>query len=203
MSNECLEPVFFSKRKVDIEHFSDASLKGWGGHCSTNKAGGHWSAFESMHHINWLELKAGWLALQAFVSSDNVDIAVRLDNTCAIYTYLHTFIELHALAKQIWLWCRAKNVHICASHIPGTDNTIADYESRHCRTNTEWTPSDVCFRTVVEQFDLPSVDLFASRLNYKVASYVSWHPNPGCSWVDAFTLEWDKFALCLLFRPSA
>ena len=34
-------------------------------------------------------------------------------------------------------------------------------------------------------------DLFASRLNYKVFPYVSWIPDPFCSHVDTFTMQWQ------------
>jgi hypothetical protein len=34
-------------------------------------------------------------------------------------------------------------------------------------------------------------DLFASRVNFQLAQYVAWRPDPGCIAVDAFTLTWD------------
>ena len=35
-------------------------------------------------------------------------------------------------------------------------------------------------------------DLFASRLNAQLPSYVSWHPDPGCSAVNAFSIPWQS-----------
>lgn len=58
LTNECLEPVLFPKHNVDIGIFSDASLKGWGGYCSTNKTMGHWPAFKSTNLINCQSLLA-------------------------------------------------------------------------------------------------------------------------------------------------
>ena len=43
--------------------FTDASLKGWGASWKDNQISGLWSAPESLHHINWLELEAIRLAL--------------------------------------------------------------------------------------------------------------------------------------------
>ena len=41
------------------------------------------------------------------------------------------------------------------------------------------------------------VDLFASRVNAQLKSYVSWRPDPDAMAVDAFTLDWSKFrAFC-------
>ena len=34
------------------------------------------------------------------------------------------------------------------------------------------------------------IDLFASRLNYKVHDYVSWKPYPGPKFVNAFHMNW-------------
>ena len=36
------------------------------------------------------------------------------------------------------------------------------------------------------------VDLFASRVNAQLKSYVSWRPDPDAMAVDAFTLDWSK-----------
>ena len=37
------------------------------------------------------------------------------------------------------------------------------------------------------------VDLFASRVNAQLKSYVSWRPDPDVMALDAFTLGWSKF----------
>ena len=34
------------------------------------------------------------------------------------------------------------------------------------------------------------IDLFASRLNKKCEAYVSWKPDPGAKYIDAFSLSW-------------
>ena len=41
------------------------------------------------------------------------------------------------------------------------------------------------------------VDLFASRVNAQLKSYVSWRPGPDAMDYDAFTLIWSNFrAFC-------
>ena len=46
----------------------------------------------------------------------------------------------------------------------------------------------------------PDIDLFASRLNFKVERYVSWHPDPGAYPVDAFSQSWPNMG-CYIFPP--
>lgn len=36
------------------------------------------------------------------------------------------------------------------------------------------------------------IDLFASRLNFKVAKYVAWKPDPGASFINAFLMNWQQ-----------
>ena len=39
---------------------------------------------------------------------------------------------------------------------------------------------------------VPNIDLFASRLNYRLKPYVSYKPDPGTVAVDAFTVQWSQ-----------
>jgi len=38
-----------------------------------------------------------------------------------------------------------------------------------------------------------NIDLFASRLNDQLDVYYSWKPDPGCTYVDAFSIDWGNF----------
>ena len=42
---------------------SDASKQGWGASCQRTNTGGPWTATEQLEHINYLEMKAAFLAL--------------------------------------------------------------------------------------------------------------------------------------------
>lgn len=205
LSTEKQIPSFFGHTPVALTITSDASGVGWGAHCNEQRTGGKWLNFESKNHINWLELKASWLALQCFAKQlTNKHISLKLDNSCAIY-YLNNkggVVEhLDHLAKDIWLWCKSRNLSIHASHIPGKENVIADFESRNFKESTEWSLSRNCFTLITSHFGVPDIDLFASRLNYKVTPYISWFPDPKCSGVDAFSLNWDQFKLAFVFPP--
>ena len=56
-------------------------------------------------------------------------------------------------------------------------------------------------------FGSPSIYLFASRINYQLDTYVSWRPDPGGTYIDAFTIDWAMFtngfafpSFCLVTR---
>ena len=52
--------------KHALQFFTDASKEGWGAHLNELTARGYWSVPESKLHINYLELKAVFLALKEF-----------------------------------------------------------------------------------------------------------------------------------------
>jgi hypothetical protein len=174
---------------------SDASMLGWGAHCNTKHAGGQWSIAEATYHINYLETTAAFFALQAFCKQmSNIHVRLELDNTTAV-SYINNMggnksNDCNKAVRQLWLWCIEHTIWVSAVHIPGIENTEADRHSRVFDEHTEWALNDSIFSQICEKFFTPAIDLFASRLNHKVARYVSWHPDPGASAVDAFTQNW-------------
>lgn len=50
--------------------------------------------------------------------------------------------------------------------------------SRKINIDTDWIINDKIFNTVVSVFGQPSIDLFVSRLNYKIDRYIAWKPDP-------------------------
>ena len=74
-------------------------------------------------------------------------------------------------------------------HILGTENIEADRQSRIFYEHT-WPLRDTRFNQIYKKFFTPTIDLFASRLNHKVDSYVSWDPHPGALAADAFNQNW-------------
>ena len=61
-------------------------------------------------------------------------------------------------------------------------------------------PKQTLFDTITCQFLYPQVDLFASRLNRQVDTFVSWKPEPAAWAVDAFSLNW-KDIMFYAFPP--
>ena len=194
---ETSKPV--KQRETQITMTTDASKKGWGCSVEGTSTGGSWTHHEAQYHINYLETKAVFLALQAFsheVSGKCVSVLV--DNTTAVSCInqmgtCHSK-EINSLVRQIWEWCISHSIWITVSHIPGKENTIADRESRKQRRETEWALDTEIFDNMLAGFSVkPDIDLFASRINYKCKQYVSYQPDPGAYAVDAFHLPWKDF----------
>ena len=96
------------------------------------------------------------------------------------------------IAFRIWNFCTENNIWISAAYIPGKDNIEADHQSRILQDATEWKLHPELFQKIVDKFGKPDIDLFASRINRQLKSYVSWHPEPEAMAVNAFSLTWNN-----------
>ena len=187
-----------TKGNPDIVITTDASTLGWGAVLDKQSIGGQWTQSEACHHINYLELLATFLALKSFCKDmSKVHVRLRSDNTTTV-AYLNSMggmqsILCDTLAKEIWLWCIQKQLWLSASHVPGKDNIQADRASRNFDDNTEWMLRQDIFLSIEQLWGKPEIDLFASRLNKQHPCYVSWKPDPGASFTDAFTISWSDY----------
>ncbi|CAH1242611.1 Hypp6890 [Branchiostoma lanceolatum] len=199
--------VFVNPQGPILTITSDASLQGWGATCENNRTGGRWSLSESKLHINELELKAAFFALQCFAASrKNSHVHLRIDNTSAVAYINHQggckSLTLCKTARDLWKWSLARGLTISAEHIPGVQNEEADTASRAFQDTTEWSLHPDLFRLASRQLGfLPEVDLFASRLNTKLPKFCSWKPDPLAWKVDAFTWPWNGMKV-YIFPPS-
>ena len=139
LTGQPLHPI-----KHALQIFTDASKEGWGAHLNEHTARGSWSLPESKLHINYLELKAVFLALKEFQDfcTDKI-VLVATDNTTVV-SYINKeggmkSCPLCALLWRILTWCTRKQVTFKARHIPGWLNVVADKLSRLGQTiQTEW-----------------------------------------------------------------
>ena len=61
----------------------------------------------------------------------------------------------------------------------------ADKESRQQKLRTEWMLNRQDFKFVVEKLGfIPTVDLFASRINTQLEKFMSYRPGPKCIVAD-------------------
>ena len=115
----------------DIVVESDASLMEWGAACDGESIGGRWTYQETQQHINFLEMKAAFFAIQSFCTElHHKHIRLMIDNTTAV-TYLNNMGGCHSvgcnsLAREIWDWCIHRNIWLSAAHLPGIKNVAAD-----------------------------------------------------------------------------
>ena len=80
LTGQPLHPI-----KHALQIFTDASKEGWGAHLNERTARGTWSLPESKLHINYLELKAVFLALKELqdLCADKI-VLVATDNTTVV-----------------------------------------------------------------------------------------------------------------------
>lgn len=201
--------IKFSQKSVyetnpDIHIFSDSSLTGWGGVMNDKATSGIWSANERNNHINYLELKAVLLTLQSFCKDmSHTHIRIRTDNTVSV-TCINkqgsSKVKLNDMTREIWQFAIEHNLWLTAEHVPGVENSIADFESRKNNIDTEWMLKPSIFCKITKLLGHPDIDLFATRLNKQVQRYYSWQPDPGALAIDAFKQKWGE-TFNYLFPP--
>ena len=174
-----------------LQVFTDASEEGWGAHLNNFTARGSWSLPESKFHINYLELKAVFLALKEFKHHcSNKVVLVATDNTTVVaYINKQGGMRSGSLCALLWrilTWCSNNKVILKARHIPGRLNVIADKLSRLGQTiQTEWSLHLGVFQEICSRWHQPMVDLFATRYNNKLPQFVSPVPDEQAWAVDA------------------
>ena len=95
--------------------------------------------------------------------------------------------------KQIWKWAQENENWLSATHIPGTQNTEAGLESRKNEVHTEWKLRENIFSSICSQLNTnPKIDLFATRQNTQLSTFVSYRPDPKCIAINAFVLDWSQ-----------
>ena len=183
--------------KISHTLYTDGSTQGWGACLNDTTTGGRWSSTEERHHINYLELKAILLGLQSLCKEVTHDhIRVMTYNTTAVAHVRNTggshSLPCNDITRQIWEWCLPRNIWVSISHIPVEINVIAAQASRVFDDSTEWKLNLDVFNRIVNILGTPTIDMFASRLNYQLTPYVSLLPDPQAIAIDAFTLDWTN-----------
>ena len=156
---------------------TDASNCGWRAICKEVTTGDPGQT-ESLHHINYLEMLAAFLALQCFTQDTPRPLTVYLymDNTTAI-SYLNrkggTTPLLCKLAKQTWQWCMSQSISLVANHLPGHLNTVADRESRVALDRWDWQLHPQIFLKINQIWGPLTIDLFPSTLTHQLSANFS------------------------------
>ena len=93
---------------------------------------------------------------------------------------------------SVFEWCNERDIVLSAAHIRGVANAEADRLSRDTKVNTEWMLKHSIFQGLMKYFGVPSIDLFASRINCQLPIYISWRPDPHACDIDAFSISWAQ-----------
>ncbi len=99
------------------------------------------------------------------IMSDNTTAIAYVNNMDSIKSF-----ECNNLAKSIWNWCKPRSIWITAAFIPGLENIEADTASRKFKEANEWMLNTNVFHSIIKEFGMPTVDLFASALNKQLDS---------------------------------
>ena len=98
-----------------LQIFTDASKEGWGTHLNEFTARGSWSVPESKLHINYLELKAVFLALKEFrdLCVDKIVLVATNNTTVVAYINKEGGMRSGPLCALLWrilTWCSQRQV---------------------------------------------------------------------------------------------
>ena len=200
--------VRFGTPAPDLHLYSDASSSGWGGHLLDQNVSGVWSAQEKLLHINLLEMKALFLALQAFQEDVAGHHVTAMFDNSTVVAYVNkqggtVSRPLCLLTSRLLRWTESFDVHLEARYLPGESNVLADVLSRRGQVmGTEWSLHPQVARALHRAWGNPSIDLFATCLNAKLPLYCSLVPDPQAVFEDAFRHPWDDLDL-YAFPPFA
>ena len=193
-----------ARKRICASLSTDASFTGWGASAIVNNGteratSGHLSKTEiESKNINYLEMKAALYALRALCHQcSDAKISLKVDNTAAVGAIRNMGSRsplCDGVIEEIWQWAQERNVWILVSHIPGVENVKADAASRiRHNDELEWALAPTMFHHAMEKLKwTPNIDLFASRLNYKVKPFYSMRPDPEAAGCDAFTIDWQE-----------
>ena len=176
---------------------TDASMMGWGAFCQGVMTGGCWSQSERAQHINLLEMQAAFFAIKAFAKNrQGISILIRSDNQ-SVVAHINKMggtrsPRLTAQVKELWSWCLQRQISVQAQHLPGVENVMADYLSRHLMDRTDWVLDPNIFSCLNDQLGPLDVDLFATRFSNQLPRFFSWRPDPEAEATDAFTQDWSN-----------
>ena len=136
--------VRFGTPAPDLHLYSDASSSGWGAHLLDQNVSGVWSAQEKLLHINLLEMKALFLALQAFQEIVSGHHVTAMCDNSTVVAYVNkqggtVSRPLCLLTSLLLRWAESFDVHLEARYLPGESNVLADLLSRRGQVvGTEW-----------------------------------------------------------------
>ena len=117
-------------------------------------------------------MKAVLLGLTSLCNNTTGKNRVQSDNTTTV-SYINEMggiksVLCNDMAQTIWAWCIDSNIWLSACHIPGSQNTDADKQSRVFNVSTEWSLCTLVFEDIQKLWGKFDVDLFASKLNLKI-----------------------------------
>ena len=184
--------VPFGTPALDFHLYSDASQSGWGTHLLDRSVSGVWSVPESSLHINLLDVKTLFLALQSFQEMVTGHHVTAMCDNSTVVAYINrqggtVSDSLCSLTRQLLQWAESFNVQLEARYLLGQSNVLADLLSRREQViGSEWSLHPQVARALLRVWGSPSLDLFTTHLNAKLPLYCSLVPDPQAVFEDVF-----------------
>lgn len=175
---------------------TDASQVGWGGHSGCQVFHGLWSQSERTLHINILEMRAVTNTLRELQPEPRSIISVATDNT-TVMAHINKqggvkSRDMNTETQTLLRLAEQRQWILTSKHVPGKLNFLADQLSRRGQfIQTEWALHQEAAQALFNRWGQPTVDLFATRLNKKLAVYISPVPDPEALEVDALSVSWE------------
>ena len=176
--------------------FTDASKQGWGAHLNLAKIEGQWKWEKKVKaHINVLELKAAFLALQAFPPQlKHQHVQFGIDNKIAM-TYVNKLGELFRSSDI----SSFGDLKFCSRQKPDFVSSVCSRRGKSdCRQKVKDVPGqprmDAASSSVLDITKRSWLFRYRSLCNTcepSVPVFVSWKPEPGAVATDAFNVKWD------------
>ncbi len=170
---------------------TDASMTGWGVVFEGRPVSGEWTEEFLSWHINYLELRAVFLALKYFLPVlGGHHIIVRTDNM-AVVSHINRQGGSRSPSSPL---VPDKFLSLRAVHVPGILNLADDFLSRQKLRLGEWMLNCQTVSQIWDLFGKVEVDLFASQESSQCPLWfsLSFQTTLG---IDAFAHPWPNVSL--------
>ena len=204
VQDHLLEGDRFGTPAPDLHLYSDTSRSRWGAHLLDRVLSGVWSEQEKLLHINLLEMKAMYLALQSFQEVITGRCVTSMCHNSTVVAYVNkqggtVSRSLCSLASRLLRWTESLDIHLDVRYLPGQSNVLADLLSRQDQViGTEWSFHPQLTTTLLHAWGSPSLGLFTTRLNVKLPLYCSLVPDPQAVFEDALHHPSDNLDIYVL-----
>ena len=156
-----------------------------------------WSLFHSLHRPSLRHLGFvlhSWE--EGHVDIKTVDGETRMRRRhISELELLAALSTIETLYKILWnddeSW-DSKDIWLTATYIPGSKNVEADAQSRSFYYNCEWSLNKQLFDEITEIWEVPDIDLFATKNNAKISVFAASKPDPEAQIIYAFSCSWSQ-----------
>ena len=200
--NDLGSKFFGTENEVcQINLFSDASSKGWGGYvdpkCFNLEQGfeifGAWEISERSKSSTWRELEGAHRVMRSALrecKGKKVKLFTDNKNVKSIITAGSSKNDLQKVALEVVDFCTENDIKVIPEWIPRELNEHADFNSK-CLDSDDWSLQTRFFLLLDYWWGPHTIDRFATHYNSKCKRFNSRVWCPGTEAVNAFDQSWE------------